>query len=311
MASFRDMSFKDVTGSVLNKANDKATETARTYVASKAQPLIDTANNIAGRANNLARKADNDIIKNVNYGNEGRSVPTERVSSYYGNEGRSVPFEKVHVPAPADSGTPEVDDTKFGYKVRLFAARNFPSGERVVFEVSPTLSESRAVEYNQVAPVHMPGSIQIYKRTGARTFSLNAKLVSRNVSQATQNIKDLQQLRGWCMPYFGVADIGVSPVTDSTSMLGAPPDVLYLFAYSAGTGKDTRTGDPVNLKKIPVVITNLSFSYPDAVDYITTTTGEPFPVIMEVTVELLETHSPYQYETFSLADFKVGKLAHF
>ncbi len=302
------LSFKDIQNASSSTVNlrEKGTTIVNNYVAGKIRPAVDavdkakqTANNLAGSAAALVRKTDNDILKNVNYGNEGRSVPVKK--------------ELLETVEPGYSGTPEADDTKFGYKVRLFAVRDFPSGERVVFDVSPTLSESRTVEYNQVAPVHMPGSIQIYKRTGSRTFSLGAKLISRNTSQATNNIQILQLLRGWCMPYFGIADRGSEGQlgSDATSMLGAPPDVLYLFAYSAGTGGDDRTGDPVNLKKVPVVITNLSFDYPEDVDYIATASGEPFPVKMDVKLDLLETHSPASYEEFSLMDFKLGKLAQF
>lgn len=216
-----------------------------------------------------------------------------------------------------------------GYAVRLIAVRNFPA-ESVIFRVTPTFSESRAVEYAQVAPVHLPGSIQVYRRTGSRTFSIGAKFVSRNRAQATENMKFLQLLRGWTMPYFGERDYmsagaaateqatpnGMTVLSeDANSMLGAPPDVLYLYAYSStvGDANDRATGQGlVNLKKIPVVITNLNVTYPDDVDYIPVEgTNEPFPVKMEVTVELIETHAPTGYEKFSLSMFKKGELVQF
>lgn len=218
----------------------------------------------------------------------------------------------------------------FGYKVRLFAVRNFPN-EFVVFEASPVVSESRSVEYAQVSPVHLPGSIQVYKKTNSRTISLSAKLVSRNVEQATQNMKYLQLLRGWTMPYFGeysstdestmsygnwgkASQSGIDDAKNAQmNMLGAPPDVLYLYAYSSSS-QNVAAGQK-NIKKLPVVITNLSFDYPDSVDYLPTEpTGEPFPIIMDVKIELLETHAPsgtYGYETFSLSLFKQGRLTQY
>jgi hypothetical protein len=222
----------------------------------------------------------------------------------------------------------DLDMGKFGYKVRLFAVRRFPT-EHVIFEVSPVLSEARNVEYAAVTPVHMPGSIQIYKRTNARTFSLTAKFISRNRAQATQNMKYLQLLRGWTMPYFGLRSatddvtrsdgtiVGTETRIDPNSgMLGAPPDVLYLYAYSNSERASIDRSDPVqgyiNIKKLPVVITSLSFDYPDDVDYIPVIgTGEPFPTKMDVRMELAETHSPKQYENFSLSMFKRGQLVHF
>jgi len=215
-----------------------------------------------------------------------------------------------------------------GYAVRLIAVRNFPA-ESVIFRVTPTFSESRAVDYAQVTPVHMPGSIQVYRRTGSRTFSIGAKFVSRNRAQATENMQYLQLLRGWTMPYFGERDYKSGGGTEQiapggqtakseykNSMLGAPPDVLYLYAYSSTVGDSSdRTGGTngrVNIKKVPVVITNLNVTYPDDVDYIPVEgTNEPFPVKMEVTVELIETHSPVGYEQFSLSMFKKGELVQF
>lgn len=246
--------------------------------------------------------------------------------------GITTPAEKSNT----DQTALTEDQMQLGYKVRLFAVRNFPSSY-VVFEASPTVSESRSVEYAQVAPVHMPGSIQVYKRTGSRTFGVRAKLISRNTAQATKNMEYLQRLRGWTMPYFGVRDYaleeastafakqdeakGISnstpgvPVSDSGSMLGAPPDVLYFYAYSSSVnaGSDrSGTDGRVNLKKIPVVLTNLSIDYPDDVDYIPVEgTGEPFPVKMEISIELLETHAPADYENFSLSAFKQGNLVQF
>jgi len=60
------------------------------------------------------------------------------------------------------------------------------------------------------------------------------------------------------------------------------------------------------------VLTNLSIDYPDDVDYIPVEgTGEPFPVKMEISIELLETHAPVDYENFSLSNFKQGNLVQF
>lgn len=233
---------------------------------------------------------------------------------------------------PSNAPTFPEDNGAFGYKVRLFAVRNFPQSY-VIFEASPVLSESRSVEYAGVTPVHLPGSIQIYKRTNSRTFSLQGKLISRNRQQATTNMKYLQLLRGWTMPYFGIRsatdanteDNGNFQGTDissasvlanvSSSMLGAPPDVLYLYAYSGTIGSRTDRTEAqgkVNIKKLPVVVTSLNITYPEDVDYIPVyDTGEPFPVKMDVTIELSETHSPQGYEKFSLGMFKRGQLVQF
>lgn len=208
---------------------------------------------------------------------------------------------------------PPVEEPVTNNKVRLVAVRNFPR-DKVIFEVSPTVSESRTVEYIGVNPVHMPGSIQVYKRTESRTFTISAKFISRSTLQAQENMKYLQILRGWTMPYFGVGSQFDGPSTDAgASMLGAPPDVLYLYAYTTPTRTANASRAPytTNLSKIPVVLKSLSFDYPEDVDYISIPQSDPFPVKMEVRLELAETHSPKGYEGFTLSKFKQGQLLQF
>lgn len=210
------------------------------------------------------------------------------------------------------------------YKVKLISATNLHSAnpdqiERVVFDATPTVNEDRMVEYNAVSPIHMPGSVQVYKRTAARSFAISAPLISRTREEATKNMQILQTLRGWTMPYFGAAS-GTGSYSDpkgdgkmraSAELLGAPPDVLYLYAYSSSTSRDGKSH--VNLNRIPVVLSQLGIAYPDDVDYLPTffDNKEPMPVKMLVSIALLETHSPYEYEQFSLQSFKAGKLKHF
>lgn len=110
----------------------------------------------------------------------------------------------------------------------------------------------------------------------------------------------------------------------SVELLGAPPDVLYLYAYSSGNnsgkggyGASRPSTYGVNINKIPVVITSLSIVYPDDVDYIPTYSNkdprisEPFPIKMDVDISLVETHSPREYEQFDLLKFKRGVLVNF
>jgi hypothetical protein len=90
------------------------------------------------------------------------------------------------------------------------------------------------------------------------------------------------------------------------SSLGAPPEILYLYGYSADGSSPTES--PQNLRRIPVVIASLGFNYPNDVDYIPTLDGVPFPAVMTLSIELKETKSPYEIEQFSLADYRLGKL---
>lgn len=244
------------------------------------------------------------------------------------------------------------------FKVRLIPMTAMASGNpsdirqaQVAFDVTPTFSEGGSVEYTQSTPTHMPGAIMTYKNTGARTFEIGAKLISRNVDDAMRNMMYLQTLRGWRMPYFGetgtsssgaesrastsrspgdmltsfISSLSIDALmcrrvqTEGVQMRGAPPDVLYLYAYSTAANDGRGIGPRVNLNRIPVVMTSLRITYPDDVDYIpvhppgtpTTETAEPFARRIDVSVSLTETHSPRELERFDLTSYKLGNLANF
>lgn len=96
------------------------------------------------------------------------------------------------------------------------------------------------------------------------------------------------------------------PTGTLKSSFGSPPEVLYLYGYSEDGNAKSNTVQ--NLRRIPVVITSISFTYPNDVDYIPTVDGIPFPIVMNIAISLRETKSPYEIEQFSLADFRMGKL---
>lgn len=233
------------------------------------------------------------------------------------------------------------------YRVKLVSQNTAREGladqERVVFDVTPDLSESRRVNYSSVDPVHMPGQIFVYKNTASRTFSLsNIKLISRTQDEAEKNLNYLWILRSWMMPRFGSGSSTVSPYQQrrrdrirnrqysedqaaslqkrgqlGTELLGAPPPVLLLSAYSKGFGQMTdQAGDSQEMTKqhinnVPVVMDSLTIPYPSEIDYIKSTSGVPMPTIMIIDISLLETHSAGEYERFSLDQYKAGILPGF
>lgn len=237
------------------------------------------------------------------------------------------------------------------FKVRLEEASQFPEAPKlegenlrltsVIFDVTPDLSETRSVEYKSLNPIHMPGQIHVYGATNSRTFQLsNVRLISRNVREATKNIRILWALRGWTMPYFG--DSGTLSATQKKNrndvasgrlnlqngdreyrkkklgqeLLGKPPNVLFLSAYSSLT---TNVGDtsairrnfPTHIHQVPVVITTLGIPYPSDIDYIPTLEGEPMPRVMNIDIQLVETQSPKRLESFSLQHYREGLLEGF
>lgn len=233
-------------------------------------------------------------------------------------------------------------------KVKLQAAGN---GLRVTFRASPTVTENRNVNYNALEPLHAPGQIQVYKNTSSRSFSVSdLKLISRTTKEADDNLKTLWRLRAWTMPRFGNSStltsgqrlvrsdplfygtrssVGPGDFPDGQKgfdnyfggpeLLGAPPEVLYLSVYSHNVGSDGTSGKPgtfdwviaQHINKVPVVIQQLTIPYPNDIDYINTSEGVPMPIIMNIDLQLLETHSPNSYEKFSLDNFRNGTLTGF
>ena len=94
------------------------------------------------------------------------------------------------------------------------------------------------------------------------------------------------------MPYYGAGTEALAP-----EKLGAPPPVLKFSGYGAR-----------NISPIPVVLESYDTSWPNDVDYIPTHDGTPFPVIMEINLNLKEAYSPGEYSKFDLYAYKTGDL---
>lgn len=124
-------------------------------------------------------------------------------------------------------------------------------------------------------------------------------------SQGGASLDELQ--RAGLAPITPTAETATAPEAGTVkNSIGSPPEVLYLYGYSEDGLSKSDTVQ--NIRRVPVVLTSVSFSYPNDVDYIPTLDGVPFPTVMTVTLELKETKAPYEIEQFSLADFKEGKL---
>lgn len=167
------------------------------------------------------------------------------------------------------------------------------SPEYVRLNASPRISENRAAQYSEVNLIHHPGAILKYERTSARSWGVSAKLVSRNQQEASENQMILNIIRGWVMPYYGEGTEKNDP-----DKLGAPPPVLMFSGYGEK-----------NIAKIPVVLESYNTDWPNECDYIPTLTGDPFPVVMDVSLTLKECYSPAEYSNFNLFAYKSGMLS--
>jgi len=232
------------------------------------------------------------------------------------------------------------------YRVKLRSALN--AADKVIFNVTPDLSENRTVNYKTVDPVHAPGQIYAFVNSTSRMFQISAvKLVSRTREEAENNLLILWRLRGWTLPAFGKDPVGAeqrekrrqdtiarqqdlqryssdsneyrmrenarlggksSAEVYGVDLRGSPPQVLELSAYAHDGHLGTNIG---HINRVPVVITSLNIPYPSDVDYFPTNKGVPMPSIMSIDISLAETHSPREYENFSLTQFKKGILPGF
>lgn len=159
----------------------------------------------------------------------------------------------------------------------------------------PTIQESRDVSYKGADIVHHPGEILKYQNTSSRVWQITAKLTSRNPAEATRNLDYINMIRAWAMPFYGN---GTANEFSLNRLVGSPPPILTLAAY----GKQM-------IGPVPCVLINYSWTFPNDCDYITTETGAPFPVILDINLTLKESFSPAEYSNFNLMDYKSGNMS--
>jgi len=172
-------------------------------------------------------------------------------------------------------------------KVRLTDGTN-----TIVFKVMPTIDETQNANYEDFTPIHHPGAIHKYTRTGPRSWSLRAKFISRNSDEAEQNIQHLNLIRSWVMPEYGLRTAVYS------ENVGAPPPVLTLSGYG-----------PRMIGPVKCVLQSFNWTFPDGVDYIPTIQSrEPFPVMLDISIVLLESWAPAEFSSFSIEAYRRGDL---
>lgn len=173
----------------------------------------------------------------------------------------------------------------------LLAAGDFLN--KITLEVMPTIAETRNASYDPFAPLHHPGELLKYRSTSARTWTINARLISRTIEEATHNRMVINTIRSWVMPFFGE---GTSQ-SSAGKYLGAPPPILTLSAY----------GDRM-IGPAKCVLEGYNWDWPNDCDYLPTEQGIPFPVIMNVSLNLKESWSPAEYSGFNIVEYRIGNL---
>lgn len=174
----------------------------------------------------------------------------------------------------------------------------------VQFDVTPDITESGSAMYGEISDIRGPASILYYQGSPSRTFTLNAKFVSRTDNEAKRCFQQIQTLKSWRMP------------EDLNGKGGdmRPPTLLYLRGY----------GDM--LRDIPVVMTDISIDLSSEHDFIQASmssnrghgTGQSssVPIICPVSITLKEAHSldgeaedqQFGFGAFNILDYRLGRL---
>ena len=241
----------------------------------------------------------------------------ERLAAAFEAEQRRVAGESNFTAAAGKVLEPE-----FLHSREHFVTLTDSEGQVVEFKSMPEIQEQRQVQYEAVQPPQTPGAFQKYKQTDSTTWQVNATLVSRNSLEASENLRIINRLRGWTMPYFG-NDIK----RWAEQKLGAPPPTLKFSGYSEAV-----------VGPVPVVITSMNWTWPKDVDWLPAVVPyaesdilarqtdplarqqeindqvdagvnvAPFPAVIQVTISLVESFSTTQFNNFNLQAYRAGDM---
>lgn len=273
----------------------RLSDAAPSFDETSAQQAIQRAQLVAEDPTGMVMSSiDEEILSMSNSPWQGNAV-----DQLLADELQSSATQEDNVSASAINAAKAQAENDVEHMVRLVE----PGIDEVTFRVMPEVVESRTVEYEAVAPPQFPSAFQKYKGTSSTQWSVNATLTCRTTAEATENLRILNVLRGWTVPFFGVKTGEQWP-----QKLGAPPPVLTFSGWRAQM-----------VGPVQVVITSLNWNFPQDVDYIPANefmsdgqfTGRliPFPTVIKIAIQLVESFSTDQMNGFSLADFRVGQFA--
>lgn len=235
-----------------------------------------------------------DVIFNSETGDPYANAPLDNyLKSSYGSPNEGA----VSAAALNDAAGQRENDSDHKIKLVELVPGTNQETYTLFFEVMPSITESRTVSYEAVTPAQAPGSFQKFKSTESTQWTVNATFISRTTQEATQNLEYLNRLRGWTMPYYGDVTGNQYP-----ERLGAPPPVLVFSGY-----RNHMIGP------VPVVISSLNWEFPKDVDYIPAQAPSgseliPFPTVIQIGIQLIESFSTTEFNNFSLNDFRLGNF---
>lgn len=218
--------------------------------------------------------------------------------------------EEVQTDESSDDGTSHkvklIASAADGESIAIQNSVNFPVEplmERVVeFDIMPEVSEIHSVEYEPISAPQMPLEFQKYKGTKSIQWQINGTFTCRTRGEAFRNFVYMNNLRGWTKPYFGEKQRTQFSDGGSRGKLGAPPPVLRFSGWRGLVGE------------VPVVVTGLNWNWPKDCDWLPTGITDqegkeiPFPTVMTVNIQLVESYAPNQVNAFDLVAFRRGEM---
>jgi hypothetical protein len=168
----------------------------------------------------------------------------------------------------------------------------------VRFYVTPELSESRTVNYQEISEIRQAGGILIYIGTQLRTYQINARMVSKTTEEADLTYTYTHRLKAWTTP----SKDGGGGQVSGTGVGGAnSPEILKLYGYGGESGGQ--------LRGVPCVITSFNIDYPNNVSYIKTSNGRAsVPIVQTFSIALKEVRSDNDLENFNIHSYRDGSL---
>lgn len=125
----------------------------------------------------------------------------------------------------------------------------------MVWNYTPTISESRQVNYEFDQPVHTNAGYNNYKNSSNPVLNVQGTFMANTGAEAMYLLAVITFLRAVTLMDFGrLAGTSANP---DMAVAGAPPPILLFSAYGRYMYND-----------IPVVVKNVSFTFPEDVHYV-------------------------------------------
>lgn len=168
----------------------------------------------------------------------------------------------------------------------------------VIFPYTPTITGlSHNVSYTAIDMVHSNQEYYAYKNTEALKLTISGQFTAANYREARYMLAVMHFLRSCTKMRFGTGE--------PEATRGLPPPVLLLSGYG-----------PYIFNDLPVIITNVTFEYPNNVDMVPVmgkVNGQDqalawVPVLQNISVSLTEQNTPARSREFKFSDYVNGNL---